>query len=68
MASFQAKTGWKMRRRREYVNYRSVPFRSYQARNGKFEKNSKNIQKKIKYHYGFISSQNRLKEDEKEKK
>ena len=27
MASFQAKTGWKMRRRREYINYRSVPTR-----------------------------------------
>ena len=27
MASFQAKTGWKMRRRREYKNYRSVPTR-----------------------------------------
>ena len=25
MASFQAKTGWKMLRRREYKNYRSVP-------------------------------------------
>ena len=25
MASFQAKTGCKMRRRREYKNYRSVP-------------------------------------------
>ena len=25
MASFQAKTGWKMLRMREYKNYRSVP-------------------------------------------
>ena len=27
MASFQGKTGWKMLRRREYKNYRSVPTR-----------------------------------------
>ena len=27
MASFQAKTGWKMLRMREYKNYRSVPTR-----------------------------------------
>ena len=32
MASFQAKTGCKMRRRREYKNYRSVPFRSVPTR------------------------------------
>ena len=32
MASFQAKTGWKMLRRREYKNYRSVPFRSFPTR------------------------------------
>ena len=68
MASFQAKTGWKMRRRREYVNYCSVPFRSYLARNGKFEKNSNKIEKIKIYHYGFISSQNRLEKAEKERK
>ena len=41
MASFQAKTGWKMLRMREYKNYRSVPTRR------KIE-NSKKIAKKFK--------------------
>ena len=27
MALFQAKIGWKIPRKREYKNYRSVPFR-----------------------------------------
>ena len=45
MTSFQAKTGWKMRRRREYKNYRSVPFRSYPAQNRKFKKKSKKFQR-----------------------
>ena len=67
MASFQAKTGWKMRRRKEYKNYRSVPFRSYPARNRKFKKSSKKIQRSKKYYYGFISSQNRLENADKER-
>ena len=46
MASFQAKTGWKMRRRREYKNYRSVPFRSVPTR--REIENSKKIAKKFK--------------------
>ena len=46
----------------------SAPFRSYPMRNWKFQKNSKIIQKIKKYNYGFISGQNRLKEDEKERK
>ena len=41
MASFQAKTGCKMRRRREYKNYRSVPTR-------REIENSKKIAKKFK--------------------
>ena len=46
MASFQAKIGWKMRRKRKNKNYQSVPFRSYTTRNRKFEKkNSKKIEK-----------------------
>ena len=45
-----------------------VPFRSYPTQNRKFQKNSKKIQKVKKYHYGFISSQNRLVKDEKERK
>ena len=60
MDSFQAKIGWNSPRKRENKNYRSVPFRSNPTRNRKFQKNSKKIQKIKKYHYGFISSQNRL--------
>ena len=37
-------------------------------RNRKFQKNSKKIQKTKKYHYGFLSSQNRLGKAKKEKK
>ena len=37
-------------------------------RNRKFQKNNKKIQKNKKYHYEFISSQNRLEEAEKERK
>ena len=44
MASFQAKIGLKRLRKRENNNYRSVPFRSYQTRNRKFQKNGKKIQ------------------------
>ena len=36
MASFQAKIGWKMVRKRENKNYRSLPLH-----NGKFQRNSK---------------------------
>ena len=61
MASFQDKIGWKMQRKRENKNCRFVLFRSYPTRNRKFQKNSKKIQKIKKYHYGFISSQNRFK-------
>ena len=57
MASFQAKRGWEMPRRRENKYYHSVPFCSYPKRNRKFQKNSKKIQKTKKYHYGFLSSQ-----------
>ena len=45
-----------------------VPFRSNPTRNRKFQKNSKKFQKIQKYCYGFISSQNRLEKDEKERK
>ena len=62
MAFFQAKIGLKRPRKRENNNYRSVPFRSYPTRKRKFQKNSKKIQK---YHYGIISSQNRLENAEK---
>ena len=81
MASFQAKIGWKRLRKRENKNYRSVtyvgkgierkrikiivPFCSYTTRNRKFQKNRKTIKK---YHYGIISSQNRLEKAKKERK
>ena len=45
MASFQAKVGWKSPRKEENKN-----FRSYPARNRKFQKNSKKIVKIKKYH------------------
>ena len=67
MALFQAKISWKMLRQRENKNYSSVTF--LPTRNRKFEKkNSKIIQKIKKYHYGFISSQNRLEKAVNERK
>ena len=68
MDSYQAKIGWKRMIKSENKNYRSVPFRSYPTRNRNFQKNSKKIQKIKKYHYGFISVQNRLEEGEKNRK
>ena len=66
MSSFQAKIGQKKMRKGENKNYRSVPFLhdAYQ----KFQKNCKKNQKIKKYHYGFISCQNRLENVEKERK
>ena len=66
MASFQAKIVWKRLKKRENKNYRFV--RSYTTDNRKFQKNSKNNQKIQKYHYGFISSQNRQEKAEKDRK
>ena len=60
MASFQAKIGWKRPRKRENRNYRSVPTRCV-------IENFKKIQKTKKYHYGVISSQNRLEKAQREK-
>ena len=68
MDSFQAKIGWNSPRMRENKNYRSVPFRSNPTRNRKFQKNRKKIKKIKKYHYGFISSQNRMEKDVKARK
>ena len=62
MASFQAKIGWKMPRKREYKKDRSVSI----LLDRKFQKNSKKILKLKKYHYGIISSQNRSEQVEKE--
>ena len=64
MDSFKAKIGWKLMRKREIKII--VPFLSDSTCNRKFQKNSKKFQKLKKYHYGFISSQNRLEKAEKE--
>ena len=70
MASFKAKIGWKRLKKRENKNYRFVSFRFVPTR--RTIENSKKIAiifKKIqKYHYGFISRQNRLEKAEKERK
>ena len=64
MASFQAKIGWERPRKRNRLeNSKNRKFK-----NRKFQKNSKNIQKIQKYHYGFISSQNRLENAENKRK
>ena len=65
MASFQVKTGWKGREREKIKII--GPFGSYTMRYRKFQKNCKKVQKIEKYHYGFLSSQNRLEKAEKEK-
>ena len=43
------------------------PISSNKTHNREFQKNSKKIQKIKKYHYEFISSQNTLEKDEKER-
>ena len=67
MASFQAKNGLKRLRKGENNNYRFISFRFFPTRNRKFQKSNKKIQKIREYHYGFISSQNRLENAEKER-
>ena len=64
--SSQAKIGWKMLRKRENKNYHSVSF--IPDGEEKFQKNSKNIQKIEKYHYGFIPNPNRMEKAETERK
>ena len=66
MASFQAKIGWKMPRKRKIKII--GPFHSYITRNRKFQKKSKNIQKIKEYLYGFLSCQNRFEKAMKERK
>ena len=51
MTSFQAKTGQERPRKKKKI---IVLINSYPTRNRKFQKNSKNIQKIKKYHYGFF--------------
>ena len=48
MASFEAKVGWKSRRKEENKNFLSISF--LPGRNRKFQKNSKKIVKIKKYH------------------
>ena len=56
MNSFQAKIGWKMMGKREN---KKLSFRFVSTR--RVIENFKKIAKKIqKYHYGFLSSQDRL--------
>ena len=43
-------------------------FRSFPKVKRKFQKNSKKIEKIEKYHYGFITNQNRRENAEKERK
>ena len=69
MDSFEAKIGWRRIRKRENKSSRSIPFRSYQTRNKKFQKKlQKHSKKKKKNHCGCISSRNRLEKAEKERK
>ena len=60
MATFQAKYDGKGCEREKIKIF--VPFRSYPTPNVKTPKQLKKIKK---YHYGFISSQNRLEKAEK---
>ena len=66
MDSLEAKIGWKMMRKTENNNYRSVPFLSNAKQ--KFPKEQQKIQKIKKHHYGFITIQNRLEEAKKNRK
>ena len=67
MASFRAKIVWKRPRKRENKNYRFVSLLP-DALQKILKKQEKNYENKKKYNYDFISSQNQLKEDEKERK
>ena len=67
MASFRANIGWKRPRKSENKSYHSVSFLPGAKQQIK-KKNSKKIPKNKKQRYGFISSQNRLDNDEMERK
>ena len=66
MGSFQANIGRKRPRKTENNSYRSISFLS--GTKQKIKKNSKKIQKIKKYRYEYISNQNKLEKDEKERK
>ena len=63
MASFQAKIGWERPGKRKIKIL--FPFPSDQTGNRKFQKKITKFKKIKKYHYGFISIQNRLEKVEK---
>ena len=67
MTSFQANIGWKRLRRRENkkISFRFVLTRCVIENTKKIAKKFKKLKKHL---YGFISSQNRLENDEKERK
>ena len=66
MASFQAKRGWKRRRKRENKNCLSVSFvLDWKYKILKKERKNKKIKK---YHWGFISCQNRMEKSQREKR
>ena len=66
MDSFQAKIGRNSLRKKENKNYRSVPFLpDAEQKNPKKQRKNSKIKK---YHYGLISSQNRLEKAKKERK
>ena len=55
--------GWEYERKKNFVLIHSYP-----TRNTEFHKNSKEIQKIEKHHYGFFPSQNRMGQAENERK
>ena len=64
MATFQAKYDGKGCEREKIKIF--IPFRSYPTPNVKTPKQLKKLKKIKKYHYEFISSQNRFEKAEKE--
>ena len=66
MASFQAKIGWERPRKRKIKIF--FPFPSGRTGYRKFQKKRRKYKKIKKYHYGIISSPNRVEKAEKERK
>ena len=66
MASFQAKIGGERPRKRKIKTF--FPFPSDRTGNRKFLKKIRKFKKIKKYHFGFLSSQNRFEMVEKERK
>ena len=66
MDSYQAKIGWKRMRKCENKNYRSVSFLPDAKQ--KFPKELQKNSGIKKYHYGFVSIQNKLEEAKRNRK